>query len=70
MVYPGMALTVSSLILLISADSLALILVSAVIRALAQGAVQPSLQAASIRKVGIEKSGVATSTYYLGGDLG
>ncbi|HHX62742.1 MAG TPA: MFS transporter [Epulopiscium sp.] len=69
-VYPGILLTIVSLIILASADSLAMILVSAAIRALAQGAVQPSLQAASIRKVGIEKSGVATSTYYLGCDIG
>ncbi|WP_124067102.1 MFS transporter [Clostridium sp. E02] len=69
-VYPGIIMTIISLIFLASADSLAMILVSAVIRALAQGAVQPLLQAASIKKVGIEKSGLATSTFYLGGDIG
>lgn len=69
-VYPGIVLTIVSLIILAFANSLAMILVSAVIRALAQGAVQPLLQAASIKKVGIEKSGLATSTFYLGGDIG
>jgi MFS family permease len=69
-VYPGIVLTIVSLIILASANSLVMILISAVLRSLAQGAVQPLLQAASIKKVGIEKSGVATSTFYLGGDIG
>lgn len=69
-VYPGILLTITSLIILSFANSLSMILVSAVIRALAQGSVQPLLQAASIKKVGIEKSGLATSTFYLGGDIG
>ena len=34
-----------------------------------QGAAQPSLQAGCINKVGTGRSGVATSTYYLGGDI-
>ena len=34
-----------------------------------QGAAQPSLQAGCINEVGADKSGVATSTYYLGGDI-
>ena len=43
---------------------------SSVLKALGQGAAQPSLQAACIKKVGKERSGSATSTYYLGGDIG
>ena len=30
----------------------------------------PALQTECIRTVGLERSGVATSTYYLGGDVG
>lgn len=69
-VYPGILLSIVSLLMLAMAGSMTMLLASAVVRSLAQGAVQPSLQAASIKKVGIEKSGVATSTYYLGGDIG
>ena len=35
-----------------------------------QGAAQPSLQAGCINCVGRDRSGVATSTYFLGGDIG
>ena len=40
------------------------------LRAFGQGAGQPSLQAASIKKVGRDRIGAANSTYYLGGDIG
>lgn len=69
-VYPGIIMSVLSLLLLANADSMVLIIISAVIRSVAQGAVQPSIQAACIKRAGIGKSGVATSTYYLGGDIG
>ena len=45
------------------------ILLTGVLRSLGQGAAQPSLQAGCINEVGKDKSGVATSTYYLGGDI-
>jgi MFS family permease len=50
--------------------SLWLILLTSLLRAVGQGAAQPSLQAGCINYVGREKSGVATSTYFLGGDIG
>jgi len=49
--------------------TLLFVLISAVLRALGQGAAQPSLQAACIKKVGKSKAGVATSTFYLGADV-
>lgn len=52
------------------AQALPIILAAAVIKAFAQGSAQPSIQAESIRKVPEDKSGVATSTYYIGADLG
>jgi MFS family permease len=72
---PAILVTASSAFLLGRASmfgSLALvaILISAVLRAVGQGAAQPSLQTASILKVGKEHSGVATSTFFLGGDVG
>ena len=63
-------MSVLSMVILANADHMAGIILSAVIRSIAQGAVQPVLQAECIQKAGIEKSGVATSTYYLGGDIG
>ena len=45
------------------------ILITGVLRSVGQGAAQPSLQAGCINKVGTGRSGVATSTYYLGGDI-
>ena len=47
-----------------------IIMFSAILRAIGQGAGQPSLQTASIQAVGREKSGTATSTFYLRGDIG
>lgn len=69
-IYPGLCVSAVSMIVLANADSMALIIFSAVLRSVAQGAVQPVLQAECIRNAGIENSGVATSTYYLGGDIG
>lgn len=69
-VYPGIILSIVSLVMLANANTLMGIICSAVVRSLAQGSVQPSVQAACIKRVGLNKSGVATSTYYLGGDIG
>lgn len=68
-VLPGLFITAVSMFLLGRFRTLPLILLTGVLRSLGQGAAQPSLQAGCIRKVGVEKSGVATSTYYLGSDI-
>lgn len=68
-VIPGLLLTALSMLLLAGSNSLSMILLSAVLRAIGQGSGQPSLQAACINLVGKEKSGVATSTFYLGADI-
>ncbi len=68
-VLPGLILTAGAMFLLGTSRSLILVLVSGAIRSLGQGAAQPSLQAGCISAVGKDKSGVATSTYYLGGDV-
>lgn len=69
-VFPGMIITALSMFLLGRSTSLWLILLTSLLRAVGQGAAQPSLQAGCINYVGREKSGVATSTYFLGGDIG
>jgi MFS family permease len=68
-VLPGLLLTAFAMFMLGRSRSLILILITGVIRSLGQGAAQPSLQAGCISAVGKDKSGVATSTYYLGGDV-
>ena len=68
-VLPGLILTALAMFMLGRSTSLILILITGAIRSLGQGAAQPSLQAGCISAVGNERSGVATSTYYLGGDV-
>lgn len=69
-VFPGMLLTAISMFLLGYSSTLWLVLVTCLLRAVGQGAAQPSLQAGCINYVGRDRSGVATSTYFLGGDVG
>ena len=52
------------------AQALPIILAAAVIKAFAQGSAQPSIQAECIRMLPNGRSGVATSTYYIGADIG
>lgn len=68
-VFPGLILTAAGMFMLGQSATLPLILVTGVLRSLGQGAAQPALQAGCINEVGLDKSGVATSTYYLGGDI-
>ncbi len=69
-VFPGMIICALSLFLLGWTTSLWMVLATGLLRALGQGSAQPSLQAGCLNHVGRERSGVATSTYYLGGDIG
>lgn len=69
-VIPALAITFISMIWLGRAGSLLAILLTGVLRSIGQGAAHPAAQAAAIRRVGKEKSGVAVSTFYLGGDIG
>jgi MFS family permease len=52
------------------AQSLPIILMAAVLRAVGQGGGQISLQSACIRQVSASRRGVATSTYFIGADVG
>lgn len=69
-VFPGMVLTAASMFLLGFSNTIWLVLLTSFLRAVGQGAAQPSLQAGCINYVGRDRSGVATSTYFLGGDIG
>lgn len=59
-----------SMIMVGRAGTLGLVLVAAVIKALGQGGGQISLQSACIKKVDAKRVGIATSTYYIGADIG
>lgn len=67
---PAFALAAVSAVFIGFAQALPVILAAAVIRAFAQGSAQPSIQAECIRMLPEGKSGVATSTYYIGADIG
>ncbi len=68
--YPALALAAAAAFLLGQAHTMAAVLIAAVFKAFGQGSAQPSIQAACIRMLPPEKRGVATSTYYVGADLG
>lgn len=67
---PAFACATITMVMLAGAKSLIVVLIAAVFHAFGYGMAHPALQAASIAKLGPERSGVATSTYYIGADLG
>ena len=68
--FPAFIGGIAATVLLATAQSIAPVVAAAVLYALAQGAAQPALQATCLRSVPHERNGVATSTYYLGLDVG
>jgi len=68
--YPSFALSGLALALLAGARGLPLVLISSAIRSAAQSAAQPALQATCIRRLGPRRTGVATSTFFVGADTG
>lgn len=73
--FPGFLVTAFSMIMLAYAYTFGdltflIIMISGIIRAIGQGSVNPALQTECIKEVGQGRSGVATSTFYLGGDIG
>ena len=69
-VYPSLAFNAVALLLIGKATAFWMILAASVSKAVGQGSGQPALQAASLKALPPEKSGVATSTFYMGGDIG
>lgn len=70
LVVPAMVLDGAALLLLGRAGALWVVSLAAVCKALGQGSGQPTLQAACLKLMPPEKSGVASSTFYIGGDVG
>jgi predicted MFS family arabinose efflux permease len=62
--------SVISMILVGNSAGLIVVLIAAVLKAIGQGSGQISLQSACIKKVDASKVGIATSTYYIGADIG
>lgn len=68
--YPALVITAVSMILIGRTGSLWVMLVAAVLKGIGQGTGAPAIQAECIKELGRERSGVATSTCYIGQDLG
>ena len=66
----SLLLTGVSMLIIGRSTGLSMILLASVLVALGQGTGQLSLQSACIKKVDAAKIGVATSTYYIGADIG
>lgn len=66
----SLALTAVSMVFLGISQGLLLFLVAGVLKAAGQGGGQISLQSACIRKVEPARVGIATSTYFIGADIG
>jgi len=68
--YPSFLIASASMILTGAASTLGTIIIAAVLKALGQGAGSPSIQAYSIKLLGKERAGVASSTCFIGQDIG
>ena len=70
LVYPAFAIGVLSMFLHGFSTSLWMLLVAGALKAVASSAIQSSLLAESINRAGPGRSGVASSTYFIGADVG
>lgn len=68
--YPAMLCTALGLCLLAFAHSIQLVLVAAAFLALGIGSAAPMLQSGCIKRLGQQKVGLATGTFYFGSDIG
>ncbi len=66
---PALILDALAMVFIAFSSSLWLIIAAAVLRAVGQGAGQPSIQAECVRIMGKDHSGLATGTYYAGSDF-
>ena len=68
--YPALLFSCLESLLLGHANALWMIILAAVVKAFGQGTAQPALQAESLRKLGSQRKGVASSTFYIGASIG
>lgn len=67
--YPAFALAAVAMVILGFAKVLPMFLLAALIKAVAQGSLQPALQTCCLVSVPPERRGLASSTYYIGPDV-
>lgn len=67
--YPAFAAVAASMFIIGSAKCVGFFFIAAALKALGQGAGQPSLQSQCMVSVEKERMGIASSTYYLGPDI-
>ena len=68
--YPAFVISAVFAFLFARAQALPLVLIASVLKAIGQGSGSSAIQADSVRKPGLERSGVASSSCYIGMDLG
>ena len=68
--YPGLVLMIAGLLLLWRADSVFMFAAASTIKTLGVGLARPAIQAACLTAVPPERRGSASSTYYIGSDIG
>ena len=68
--YPAFVISAAFAFCFARAYTLPMVLIAAVFKAIGQGSGQSAIQADSVRKLGLERSGVASSSCYIGMDLG
>ena len=68
--YPAFVISIAFAICFAEAHTLGLVLFAAVFKAIGQGSGSSAIQADSVRKLGLKRSGVASSSCYIGMDLG
>ena len=68
--YPAFVCGVATLLMIGNAWSFPVLLLAGCTKAIAQGMSQPALQTEALKSVPPEKRGLASSTMYIGGDLG
>ena len=68
--YPAFVISAVFAFCFARAYTLPLVLTAAVLKAIGQGSGQSAIQADSVRQLGLQRSGVASSSCYIGMDLG
>lgn len=68
--YPALLFGCIELWLLGHANALWMIILAAMFKAFGQGIAQPALQSESLRKLGSQRRGLASSTFYIGANIG
>ena len=68
--YPAFVISAIFAVCFAQAHALPLVLFAAVLKAIGQGSGSSAIQAETVRELGLKRSGVASSTCYIGMDLG